>query len=103
MDILENIVIGNAVFLIGFGIIALATTWLAPNLIEKRFFRWMLVGRLPPNRANCFLMALWAVLLGSYFLLSITEQRLASFIVLGAWALLAAILMKRRVKSRAKV
>jgi len=103
MDILENILAALSVFLIGLGIISLAAIWIAPKLIETRFFRWLLDGRHQPNRANRVLMALWAILQGSNFLLFIAEYRLASFIVVAASVPLAIIVLKRRSQARAEV
>lgn len=103
MDILETIVIALSLFLVGFGIIALVVTWRAPELMDKPFFKWMLTGRLPATRTNRTLVAVWGILLGSYFLLSITEQRLASYIVFAAWAPLAVLVLKRSFQSSTEV
>ena len=102
MDILKTIVIALSVFLIAFGIIALVVAWSAPKLMDNPLFKWMLTGRLPPTRSNRTLIAVWGILLGSYFLLSTTEQRLVSYIVFAAWAPLAVVLLKRSFKARAE-
>lgn len=95
MDILRSVLIVLSSFLVGFGLLSLAITWLAPGITDTRFFRWMLTGsRMAPTRSNRTLMALWSTVLGSYFVLSQTRHYTASYIVFAMWIPLAYMVLR---------
>jgi hypothetical protein len=86
MDILRNVLIVISGIFVGFGLISLVITWLAPGIADSQFFRRMLTGsRMAPTRSNKTLMALWSTVLGLYVLLSQTRHYTASYIAFAMW------------------
>jgi len=96
LSFLQTVTASLAAFLVLSGLYALVAAWTFPNLLDTPVMRWLITGkRLAPTRANRTLTSVWAVLIGSFFLLSLGGYRTLSYIAFAAWLPLALIVLKR--------
>ena len=96
MSFLQTVIFSLAIVLAATGTFAIVAAWTSPGLLDSPIMRWTVTGkRLAPTRKNQTLMGAWALLLGSYFLLSVGGYRTLSYIAFAAWLPLAIIVLKR--------
>ena len=101
MDVFQILLVGFSGLLIAIGFFTLTFAWLGPRLLDSPIATRMTTGgRLSPTRSNRSLVGVWSILLGSYFLLSLTEQYSASYVAFAAWVPFGIILIQRTRKAR---
>lgn len=97
-DLLHIVLTVLAGFLVVFGLLVLVLGWCAPGLLEGRFVRWLVTGRhLAPTHPNRQLMSMWAILFGTYLLLSASGYYTASYLAFAAWLPFAVVVFRRRI------
>ena len=97
MEWLKYTALALASFLIVFGLVALAMTWLAPRMLDTRFMRGMLTGqRLEPTRMNRTLASAGSVIFGTYIWLSIHWFVVPALLVLAVWMVITLLLRRAR-------
>ena len=102
MSFLQIIVLVLAILLSSIGLFALVSAWVFPRLLDTSSMRWLVTGRrLAPTRANQTLMGAWALLMGSFFLLSVGGYRTLSYIAFAIWLPLAFVVLKRNFQPAA--
>lgn len=96
MNALEAIMFLLASSCVVLGVFTLVSAWFAPKLLSTSFMKWMTTGsRLAPTRANRTLMAIWAMLIGSYLILVALRYTTLSFVVFAAWLPFGVVVVKR--------
>ena len=102
MTILPVIIVVLAAFLVLVGLLTLILAWFAPRFLDHPTLQWLITGkRIPPTRANRTLGSIWAILIGSFFLLSLSGQHTISYIVFAAWVPFAVAVLRLNFKFRA--
>jgi hypothetical protein len=100
MDVLKAVALLLAGLVFFVGVFTLFAAWFAPKLLASPFMRRMTTGpRLDPSRANRTLMAVWSILLGVYFSLSVTGHTLAGLIVFAVWLPIGVVVIRRLLAS----
>jgi hypothetical protein len=97
MEWLKYTALVLATFLIAFGLVTLAMTWLAPRALDTRFMTGMLTGqRLEPTRRNRTLASAGSVIFGTYIWLSIHWFVAPALLVLAVWGVISLLLRRAR-------
>lgn len=100
MEWLKYTALFLASFLIVFGLLTLAMTWLAPRALDTRFMTGMLTGqRLEPTLRNRTLASASSVIGGTYIWLSVHWIVAPALLVLAVWMVI--ILLLRRARTPA--
>jgi hypothetical protein len=96
MSLVQTVLVTLSSFLVLVGALGLIAAWVAPSLLDGPVLRRLITGkRLAPTRSNRTLMSLWAMLIGSYLMLSVLGYRSASLIVFAIWLPFAVFLLKQ--------
>ena len=103
MDFLPSVILSLSVVLIAAGSFVLVANLTKPNLLDSPVMRRLVTGpRLQPSSQNRSLMGTWGVLIGAYFLLSVTGYKWLSYAAFAAWLPLALIVLRRIFWSRSE-
>ena len=102
MEPMKIIIAALSALLICGGMFALVATFVSPGFMDRPVMRRLLIGRLQPTRSNKIIMSIWSILIGSYMMLAMLEQRTLSYIAFAAWLPFAFIVLKRSFQPSAK-
>ena len=98
MDWLKYTALAMATFLIAFGLVTLAMTWLAPRALDTRFMKGMLTGeRLEPTRRNRALASAGSVVFGTYIWFTVGGLVVPALLALAAWVAITLLLRRARM------
>jgi len=96
VDFLKIALYVIAAYLVLGGVLTIGVGLFATEMLNRPTVRLLTIGRrLPPTRSNAVLMGAWGAMIGTYFVLSISQLFVASLVAFVLWIPLTYLVIKR--------